>query len=224
MGVTACLAYMFIDLERYEVKRGHKAVHNPLKGQGWRSTWRGTASRCGVPLLIAATVGNDRRLCPAQPGTLRDHRREPGILSAKKTREPAYIDFLAYALIHLLRHRGCAEPGPIATCSGDPRTSSRSRWPASTLLIAFKTFFTFVMLQQIFASIRQGKLLVETIADFWSPHESIHERARNALPQYGALCHRTAAAVAALRRSLTREQREQLPLILARSAQPPFPP
>ena len=24
---------MFIDLERYEVERGYKAVHNPLKGQ-----------------------------------------------------------------------------------------------------------------------------------------------------------------------------------------------
>jgi hypothetical protein len=33
MGVIACLAYMFIDLERTEVARGHKAVHNPLKGQ-----------------------------------------------------------------------------------------------------------------------------------------------------------------------------------------------
>ena len=33
VGVTACLAYMFIDLERYEVERGYKAVHNPLKGQ-----------------------------------------------------------------------------------------------------------------------------------------------------------------------------------------------
>ena len=27
MGMTACLAYMFIDLERYEVGRGYKAVH-----------------------------------------------------------------------------------------------------------------------------------------------------------------------------------------------------
>ena len=33
MGVTACFAYMFIDLERYEVERGYKAVHNPMKGQ-----------------------------------------------------------------------------------------------------------------------------------------------------------------------------------------------
>ncbi len=33
MGVVTCLAYMFIDLERYEVGRGYKALHNPLKGQ-----------------------------------------------------------------------------------------------------------------------------------------------------------------------------------------------
>src|SRR5215207_3465645 len=33
MGVSACLAYMFIDVERYEVERGRKAVHNPTKGQ-----------------------------------------------------------------------------------------------------------------------------------------------------------------------------------------------
>ena len=32
MGMSACLAYMFIDLERYEVERGHKAVHDPMKG------------------------------------------------------------------------------------------------------------------------------------------------------------------------------------------------
>jgi hypothetical protein len=33
MGAITCLAYMFIDLERNEVERGYKAVHNPLKGQ-----------------------------------------------------------------------------------------------------------------------------------------------------------------------------------------------
>ena len=33
MGVVTCLAYMFIDVEQYEVERGRKAVHNPTKGQ-----------------------------------------------------------------------------------------------------------------------------------------------------------------------------------------------
>ncbi len=42
MGLTACLAYMFIDLERYEVDRGHKAVHKPLKGQASRGPNHGS--------------------------------------------------------------------------------------------------------------------------------------------------------------------------------------
>ena len=56
MGVTACLAYMFIDLERYEVGRGYKAVHNPLKGQELAVNLMAYGPRVGVPLLIAASV------------------------------------------------------------------------------------------------------------------------------------------------------------------------
>src|SRR5205085_8104984 len=79
----------------------------------------------------------------------------------------------------------------------------------------YKAFFTLVLLQQLFASLRQGKLLIETIADFWSPHESIHARARNALPQYGALVIGPLLVSLRSAGSLTREQRDQLPLILA---------
>ena len=57
MGATACLAYMFIDQERYEVERGHKAVHNPLKGQELAIQLGRYGEQVGVPLLIAATVG-----------------------------------------------------------------------------------------------------------------------------------------------------------------------
>ena len=51
MGVTACLAYMFIDRERYEVERGYKSIHNPLKGQELahhllRVTGIGSGCRC----------------------------------------------------------------------------------------------------------------------------------------------------------------------------------
>src|SRR4029077_10654417 len=85
---------------------------------------------------------------------------------------------------------------------------------AKTLLAGFKLFFTMVLLHQIFASLRQGKLLAETIADFWSPHEPIHVRARNALPVFGIV------AIAPLLRSLrsvsslTKEQRDQLPIVM----------
>ncbi len=33
IGLTSVMAYMVIDQERYEVARGHKALHNPGKGQ-----------------------------------------------------------------------------------------------------------------------------------------------------------------------------------------------
>ena len=87
--------------------------------------------------------------------------------------------------------------------------------PASALLALFKSFFTLVLLQQIFASVRQGRLLAETIADFWSPHEPIHERARAALPQYGAGALGPLLVSLRSAEALTREQREQLPQILA---------
>ena len=57
MGLTACLAYMFIDLERYEVERGYKAVHNPLKGQALAPHLMRYGQQAGVPLLAAATAG-----------------------------------------------------------------------------------------------------------------------------------------------------------------------
>ena len=47
---------MFIDLERYEVDRGYKAVHNPLKGQELASNLIQYGHRVGVPLLMAAAV------------------------------------------------------------------------------------------------------------------------------------------------------------------------
>ena len=183
MGLTACLAYMFIDLERYEVERGHKAVHNPLKGQSLALHLVHYGQQVGVPLLAVATIGMIGGFALLNQGLYETIGR--AWYAVGETHEdPAFIDFLAYSLIHLLR---------IVDVLNLARTHNlvaityvhQAAWPASTLLASFQTFFAFVLLQQIFASIRQGYLLVETITDFWSPHESIHERARNALPQYG---------------------------------------
>jgi len=57
MGATACLAFMFIDLERYEVERGYKAVHNPMKGQELAHHLVRFGSQVDVPLLAAAAIG-----------------------------------------------------------------------------------------------------------------------------------------------------------------------
>jgi HEAT repeat protein len=213
MGATACLAYMFIDLERYEVERGYKAVHNPLKGQQLAIHLPRYGERVGVPLLSAATVGMIAGFAQLNQGLYETVGRDWYRLGDEPGR-PVYADFLAYALIKLL---GIVDVLDLAQAHRLLRSAPLrpAQWPASTLLAGFKAFFTLVLLQQIFASVRQGFLLAETITDFWSPHEPIHARARNALPQYGAGA--IGPLLMSLRSvpSLTKEQRDQLPLILA---------
>jgi HEAT repeat protein len=213
MGLTACLAYMFIDLERYEVERGHKAFHNPLKGQELALHLVRYGQQVGVPLLAAATVGLIGGFALLNQGLYETIGRN-WYAVGDDSDGPAFVDFLAYALIHVLR---IVDVLNVARSNQllEIAIVQKAAWPASLLLASYQTFFAFVLLQQIFVSIRQGYLLVATIADFWSPHESIHERARKALPQYGA---RAIGPLLLSLRSvscLTKEQRDQLPPILA---------
>ncbi len=55
MGAMTCTAYMFIDMERSEVERGHKAVHNPLKGQALARHLARYGQQVHVPPLLIAT-------------------------------------------------------------------------------------------------------------------------------------------------------------------------
>ena len=132
---------------------------------------------------------------------------------ADERREPIYADFLAYALTNLLGIVDVLDLAKSHHILGAAFVRPAA-WPASALLAGFKLFFTLVLLHQIFASLRQGKLLAETITDFWSPHEPIHERARNALPSYGTVAIGPLLGSLRLVPSLTKEQRDQLPLIL----------
>jgi HEAT repeat protein len=213
MGVLACLAYMFIDLERYEVARGYKAVHNPLMGQAPALYLTRYGHQVGVPLLAVAAAGVIGGFALLNQG-LYEAGGGAWYRVGKGQEGPAYVDFLAYALINLL---GIVDVLDLARSRDFLRVAyvRQAAWPASTLLVAFKVFFTFVLLQQIFASLRQGKLLAETIADFFSPHEPIHERARKALPQYGPSA--IAPLLLSLRSvgTLTREQRDAIPPALA---------
>jgi HEAT repeat protein len=213
MGVTACLAYMFIDLERYEVERGYKALHNPVKGQELATHLVRYGPRVRVPLLAAATVGVIGGFALLNQGLYETVGKSWFAIQDGKD-DPAFADFLAYPLLHLLR---IVDVLNLAESKHFLHTDfvRAARWPASTILIVFKSFFTLILLQQIFASVRQGRLLAETIADFWSPHTPIHERARSALPQFGTAA--ISPLLTSLRsvESLTREQRDQLPVILA---------
>ncbi|MDR3618722.1 MAG: HEAT repeat domain-containing protein, partial [Paludisphaera borealis] len=212
MGSSACFAYMFIDLERNEVERGYKSIHNPLKGQLLAESLKQYGKQVGIPLLISAAAGAIGGFALLNQGlyeTVGGNWYEV----AEKPREPIYVDFLAFSITRVLNLMDVLDLAKSHHILG-AESVRPSAWPASTLAAVFKMFFTLVLLHQVFASLRQGKMLAETIADFWSPHEPIHERAKNALPVYGIVAIgpllRSLHSVA----SLTKEQRDQLPLIL----------
>ncbi|WP_439621285.1 HEAT repeat domain-containing protein, partial [Gemmata sp.] len=212
MGLASCLAYMFIDIERYEVERGRKAVHNPTKGQALATTLARYGHRVGLPLLAVATASvicGFSLLNQALYETVGAHWYR-----VEDDGRPAFVDFLAYALINLL---SLVDVLNVADSRRLVHTAfvQKALWPAAVLLAAFRSFFTLVLLQQVFASVRQGRILAETITDFWSPHEPIHDRARNALPQFGVAA--ISPLLLSLREmdSLTKEQRDRLPQVLA---------
>ena len=212
MGMLACFAYMFIDLERNEVERGHKAIHNPLKGQLPATNLGRYGKQVRVPLLIsaaAAVIGGFALLNQGLYQTI----GASWYKMADDRNGAIFVDFLAFALMKVL---GLVDVLDLAASHRllGAAVIKEGAWPATALLTGFKVFFTVVLLHQLFASLRQGKLLAETIADFWSPHEPIHERARNALPAYGSVA--IGPLLLSLRSvsTLTKEQRDQLPLIL----------
>ncbi len=212
MGMMACLAYMFIDLERNEVERGYKVSHNPLKGQLLALNLERFGRQLRLPLLGCATIALIGGFALLNQGLYETIGRG-WYQVASARREPVYVDFLAYTLAQTL---GIVDVLDLFKSHHILGAASvrMATWPAKSLLAGFKLFFTMVLLHQIFASLRQGKLLAETITDFWSPHEPIHERARNALPTYGALAIGPLLRSLRLVPTLTKEQRERLPLIL----------
>lgn len=213
MGVTACLAYMLIDLERYAVSRGYKSVHNPLKGQELAVNLVRYGQAVGVPLLVTATVGMIGGFALLNLGLYETIGRNWYIVKEGQG-DPTYVDFVANALIVLLR---IVDVLDFAKASHLLEVSyvRQAKWPASTLLAVFRMFFTLVLLQQIFASFRQGQVLSETITDLWNPNEPIHERACHALPQHGAGAIGPLLVSLGSVTSLTKEQRERLPVIFA---------
>ncbi len=212
LGVTACLAYMFIDLERYEVGRGYKAVHNPLKGQALAVNPVRYAPMVGVPSLAGAPVAADSGFAMLNEGLYHTVGQNWFSLGAEKP--PRYLDFLAYPLVHLFR---IVDLMAVASENNYLKGAYvlAVAWPAKAMLSAFKAFFTLVLLQQLFASMRRGKLLSETIAEFWSPHEPIAERARLSLPQHGLGAVRPLLLSLRSIEFLTKEQRDQIPQVLA---------
>lgn len=211
VGVTTCLACMFVEIERYDVSRGYKAVHNPLKGQELAVHVVLYGHQVGILLLVSATVATVGGF-----GLLNYALYSAGYTAWYRVEDhrAGAADFLAYALLNLVRVVDIFDVMRSKHLL-DATIVRPGHWAANLLVIVYRSFFTLVLLQQIFASIRQGRLLAETITDFWSPHDPIQVRARNALPQYGAgAIHPLLTSLRSVS-ALTKEQRDQLPAVLA---------
>jgi HEAT repeat protein len=212
-GVSACTAFMFVSLERYAVSRGYMAVHNPMKGQELARHLTRYGDRFGPLMLIlsgAATIAgfalfNQSLYCIFGQSwyPIRDPNGTPG-----------YLDFIAFSLINLLSIEKLLD---LLGSSHFVNLSfvRNGAWPVSILLVGFRSFFTLVLIQQIVAAIREQRLLWEMVDDFWSPHAPIHERARGALRQFGPFTVAPLMQSLGQAESLTREQRDELPMVLA---------
>ena len=212
MGASACLAYMFIDLERNEVERGYKSIHNVQMGQTPAEILKRYGKQVRVPLLISATIAAIGGFALLNQGLYETVGRTWYIVD-EAPRRPIYADFLAFAITRVLNLVDVLNVAKSHHILGS-ESIRPAKWPAGILAAGFKIFFTVVLLHQIFASLRHGKLLAETITDFWSPHEPIHLRARNALPVFGIMAIDPLLRSLRFVTSLTKEQRDQLPFVM----------
>jgi HEAT repeat protein len=212
LGVISCMAYMFLEWERFEVTRGYKALHQPLPGQEPATNLIRYGRRVGLPSLFTATlavVAGFALVNWALYATVGQtwFRLDPPDQHAE------FEDFLPYTLINLLRVADIL--GVAQSYDYVHVTLVRpGRWQASTLLLGFRIFFTLLLLNQIVAALRQTRLLGETINDFWSLHPPIHERARRALPHHGPRAVRPLLRSVRGLGTLTAEQRLYLPGVI----------
>lgn len=221
-GVLTCLAYMFIDMERYEVGRGYKVIHNPSKGQELAEDFVCYGAWFSLPMLGVAAIGTIIGFAQLNYGLFETVGMGWYAIANGISSSTTFADFLAYAVIQLLRIVDVLDA--INSQLVRLMYVRQSAWPAKLLVLVFQSFFTLLLLQQIFASLRLGKLRSETIADFWSPYAPIHDRARHALPQHGIGV--IPLLFESLRRlpSITKEQYTQLPLVIASIGPPAIAP
>ena len=213
MGLTACLTYMMIDLERFAVARGSKSVHNPLEGQELAENLVRYGQAVGVPLLVSATIGMVGGFALLNFG-LHETIGRKWYAIANGQAEPTYVDFVANALIVLLKIVDLLDFAKASRLL-EVAYVHQAAWPSSALMVMFRMFFTLVLLQQVFASLRQGQVLSATISDLWNAHEPIHKRAQHAFSQHGPGAVGPLLISLGNVTSLTKEQRERIPSMLA---------
>lgn len=224
VGFICCLAYMAIDQERLDVARGYKALYNPAKGQQLAERLALYGSRAGLPLLVAATLASvsgfalfNQGLYESvgetwyAPGLHERYRRVPDEeLAQLRDENPlGYPDFLVYSLLNLASAFDLLDVINVARIDRVGYIHP-NRWPASLLLVMFRTFFMCVLVQQILSVFGKQRLIQESVRDFWSPHEPIQRRASENLVQLGGRAVENLLRSIELVEYVTPEQRELL--------------
>ena len=212
LGLVTCLAYMYLSFERYEVARGYKAIHSPLMGQALAADLARYGEKVGAMLLVVSAIGTILGFAQLNYA-LYESFGESWYRFKNPDERAVFLDFLTYTLLNLLRVVDVLDLAAVYT-EVTMNIILPAYWPARVMLIGFKSFFTLLLLQQVFASVRDGRLLAETVTDFWSPHAPIHERARSALPQFGPSALRAIIDSLQSLGPLTKEQRDQIPVII----------
>jgi len=212
-GVTACLAYMYVSMERYQVARGYKTINKPAKGQELARHVVLYGDKLGPIMLAVAALGTIFSFALLNQ-SLFETIGERWYITPDNLSEPKYTDFLAFSLINLLRIVDMLDVLRSSHFLGVTFVRQNG-WPVAGFLLVFKSFFMLVLVQQIVAALRDQRMLWEMVEDFWTPHPPIHERARAALSQFGPLA--VSPVMQALRKAetLTGEQRDELPNVLA---------
>ena len=212
-GVSSCLAFIFVSLERSEVSRGYKAIHNPAKGQNLARNVLNYGERLGPKMLAISAVVTILAFALLNHAIYEAVNPDWYIIRDPEA-VPTYLDFLAFTLIHLSRMVDILD---LMSSSQSISMSfvRQGAWPVNVILVTFKSFFMMVLLQQVFAALREQRLFGEMVADFWNPHAPIHERARTTLVQAGPQAVTPVLRALPADEVLTKEQRDELPKTLA---------
>ena len=166
-----------------------------------------------VPMLLAATVAVIGGFALFNEGLYQTVGRGWYHIS-DSSKQPIYADFLAYSLTKILGLMDVLDLASSHHILGHPFVR-QAAWPASALLVGFKLFFTLVLLHQIVASLSEASCSHKQSPISGARTSRSIAGAEPHLPVYGMIAIGPLFALLRSITTLTKEQRDQLPLILA---------
>lgn len=183
MGVVTCLTFMYLSNERYQVSRGYKVFHDPQKGQELADDLLQYGDRVGFVTLVVSILFVITGFAQFNHAIYETFGADWYEVKEKDS-DIVYLDFVTFAIIHLINIVDFLDVINANFLHDLSYLKARS-FPIRMLVMAYKTFFSFVLLQQLFIALRQSRMIAETMKDFWSPHHPIHQRAIASLKQSG---------------------------------------